>query len=190
MLAVTLISLLLLPSSSLAYFRLNAQTVPYLIAPKTRPARSTIISSMSSSSVNPALQVFRNGTLSLVNKERKKRGLVPLTRNAFLEHAAQAHADDMVKRKFFSHQSPEGKTAEDRIRAVGYLAKPCEHCAVSFTYGENIAKGQKNAKDVITSWMHSKMHRENILKREFKEFGLGYAGDVWVQNFGGVHTEK
>ena len=60
-----------------------------------------------------------------MNVERKKRGLSLLTRNPLLEKSAQAHADDMVKRNYFSHTSLGGSTPEDRIRATGYLTKPC-----------------------------------------------------------------
>ena len=200
-LALTLALLCLTPQSGIAYFRLNAQTVPHLVLPKTRPA---LRSNASSTSTNPVLQTFRNDILSLVNQERKKRELASLTRNPFLERSAQAHADDMAKRNFFSHVFPEGTRPEDRIRAVGYFAKPCTpsasegeptsgskgDCAVRVSYGENIAKGQKNTRDVMTAWMNSNVHRENILKRDFKELGLGYADGLWVQNFGGIQISR
>ena len=121
-----------------------------------------------------------------MNVERKKRGLSPFTRNPLLEKSAQSHADDMTKRNYFSHTSLEGTTPEDRIRATGYLTKPCTNCSVSFAYGENIAKGQRDAKEVMTDWMNSPVHRSNILQRDFKEFGLGYSNGLWVQNFGGI----
>ncbi len=109
--------------------------------------------------------------------------------STILNLSAQRHAQDMLKRKYFSHETPEKKKPEDRIRAVGYFTPPC-NCSVRFSYGENIAKGQKSPRDVMNSWMNSTVHRTNILKRDFKELGVGYAGDVWVQNFGSVNIGK
>ena len=196
---LAILSLVLLSLAVITAVRWNAQVTPYLVIPKpaseihrstTSPSRSSVrrraALSVRSSSPISALQKFRQEVLDLVNVERKKRGLSLLTRNPLLEKSAQAHADDMVKRNYFSHTSPDGSTPEDRIRATGYLAKPCTNCSVSFSYGENIAKGQRDAKEAMADWMSSKIHRDNILQRDFKEFGLGYAGDVWVQNFGGI----
>ena len=56
-------------------------------------------------------------------------------------------------------------------------------------WGENIAMGQSNASAVVTAWMNSEGHRENILKPEYRKIGIGvyYLNDTpyWVQNFGG-----
>ena len=109
--------------------------------------------------------------------------------NARLEHSAQEHADGMAKLHFFAHKSPGGKTPEDRIRATGYLTPPC-NCVVTMDYGENIAKGQKTPQDVMHAWMASKIHRDNILKREFKDLGVGFAAGFWVQNFGGIAVQQ
>ena len=172
---------------------LNAQSTPYLVLPKTRPElRSSMMSEVSSSrppTTNSALQSIRSGVLDLVNQERRKRTLPMMKQNSLLDLAAQHHAEDMAKRGFFSHQTPDGRGPEDRIRATGYFAKPCE-CSYNFSYGENIAKGQKTPRDVMKAWMNSKIHRENILKPDFNELGVGYAGGMWVENFGGVRIEK
>ncbi len=180
---------------------LQAQTTPYLVIPKTRPElRSSVSSTMSkssaavvkksSSSSNASLMNIRQGVLDLANKERKKRGLGVLKMNPLLERAAQEHADAMTKKNFFSHVGPNGSQPEARIRAVGYFTPPCQKCAVQYAYGENIAKGQKTPKDVMTAWMKSPVHKANILKRDFKELGIGYAGGYWVQNFGGITVSK
>lgn len=128
--------------------------------------------------------------LDLVNKERAKKGLVALKASAMLERSAQAHANDMLKKKYFSHTSLDGKNAEARIRAAGYLVLPCTACTVQFYVGENIAKGQKTVDNTMRAWMASKVHRENILKPEFREMGMGYAGGIWVQNFGGIIVSR
>ena len=170
---------------------LQAQTTPYLVLPNTHSSSSSSAMSVpvSTPSLKTELEMVRKGVLDLVNQERRKRGLSAMKSNPLLDLSAQRHAQDMLKRKFFSHQNTNGLKPEDRIRAVGYFTPPC-NCAVHFAYGENIAKGQKTPTEVMNAWMHSTVHRSNILKSDFKELGIGYAGGVWVQNFGGITIER
>lgn len=54
--------------------------------------------------------------------------------------------------------------------------------------GENIAAGHSTPEEVMTGWMNSKGHRENILRPGFKEIGIGCVEKggtyYWVQCFG------
>lgn len=114
------------------------------------------------------------------NAERANHGLRPLTVDARLTRAAQAHSDDMVRRAFFAHESPDGSQVWDRARAAGYSYS---------TIAENIAAGQRTAADVVHGWMHSPGHRANILKPELTQIGVGRAlgsefGIYWTQVFG------
>ena len=181
------------PHPAFAYFRLNAQVQPYLVIPKTRPAQRAS-SSSASAQPGPGVQKFRLEMLTLINTERGRRKLAPLKMNALLERSAQAHAEDMLKRKYFSHESPNGGKPEDRIRATRYFDPPCPDatrgCTKRSDYGENIAQGQKTPSDVMKEWMSSKIHRDNILKSAFRDFGLGYAGGFWVQHFGRISMEQ
>ncbi|GGR27490.1 CAP domain-containing protein [Streptomyces roseolus] len=116
--------------------------------------------------------------LSLVNAERAKAGCGPLTANATLARAAQAHSDDMAARDFFDHTNPDGADPGDRVTAAGYPWS---------TYGENIAMGQRTPEQVMEAWMNSPGHRANILNCDFKELGVGVhdgGGPYWTQVFG------
>ncbi|MFE4257562.1 sigma-70 family RNA polymerase sigma factor [Streptomyces sp. NPDC056883] len=117
--------------------------------------------------------------ISLVNSERAKAGCGPLKEDAQLRTAAQGHSDDMARRDFFSHTNPDGADPGKRTTAAGYRWS---------TYGENIAKGQRTAAQVMDSWMKSQGHRENILNCSFKDIGVGIHqgadGPWWTQNFG------
>jgi uncharacterized protein YkwD len=121
--------------------------------------------------------------LARVNAERKKAGAAPLRPHAQLDQAAQRHAEDMLARHYFAHQSPEGKTVRERARAAGYDWR---------AIGENIAEGQLTVDEVMDTWMHSPGHRRNILDPGFRELGVGLAlgrsgGEwrvEWVQTFG------
>ena len=110
-----------------------------------------------------------------LNAFRADQGLGTVTTNRRLQRAAQAHAEDMEKRGYFSHQSvggPNGTSMSDRIAASGYRA-----CAAA----ENIAQGQKSESEVFAAWRGSAGHRRNMLGPRYVEYGLGRSGNTWVQ---------
>jgi uncharacterized protein YkwD len=120
------------------------------------------------------------GVVTLTNAERTRRGLVALAVEPRLTAAAQAHSDDMARRHFFAHESPEGQSVADRARARGYVYR---------IVAENIAAGQRTAEEVVTGWMNSPGHRANILNGDLRQIGVGYAlggeyGTTWTQVFG------
>nr|CEL19277.1 Transporter [Kibdelosporangium sp. MJ126-NF4]CTQ94924.1 Transporter [Kibdelosporangium sp. MJ126-NF4] len=111
-----------------------------------------------------------------VNKERKSAGCQPVAKNSALTTAAQRHTDDMSKRDYFSHTTPEGVTFDKRIKNAGYPRPGAE----------NIAKGATTATKVMSMWMKSAGHRQNILNCSLKKIGVGLAKDgwYWTQDFG------
>ncbi|MER7578641.1 CAP domain-containing protein [Kitasatospora sp. NPDC097691] len=116
--------------------------------------------------------------VDLVNAERAKAGCGPVTADPKLATAAQSHSDDMANRNYFDHASPEGYHADHRIEATGYRWS---------TWGENIARGQKDPAAVMDAWMNSPGHRANILNCAFKQLGVGVrtgsGGPWWTQVF-------
>ncbi|MEU9040770.1 MULTISPECIES: CAP domain-containing protein [unclassified Kitasatospora] len=116
--------------------------------------------------------------VDLVNAERAKAGCGPVTSDPRLATAAQSHSDDMADRNYFDHASPEGYHADHRIEATGYRWS---------TWGENIARGQKDPAAVMDAWMNSPGHRANILNCAFKQLGVGVrtgsGGPWWTQVF-------
>ncbi|MFI5817254.1 sigma-70 family RNA polymerase sigma factor [Streptomyces sp. NPDC051643] len=139
------------------------------------PAKAS--ASASKVAAAPATTVAQ--VVALVNKERATAGCGPLTEDAQLEKAAQAHSDDMAARNFFEHTNPDGADPGQRITAAGYRWS---------TYGENIAQGQQTPEAVMESWMNSPGHRANILNCAFKNIGVGVhkgsGGPWWTQDFG------
>lgn len=132
--------------------------------------------------------------LQQINTERARYGIPALALNPVLTTAAQGHAEDMWKRHYFDHITPEGRTYVDRIRRLGYLTPrndecgcglSCE-CLPAFALGENIAQGQFTVEQVMRDWMNSPAHRQNILSTEFRDIGFGLFGTVWVQTFGRI----
>jgi uncharacterized protein YkwD len=125
----------------------------------------------------------RAGVLARVNAERKKAGAPPLRPNARLGQAAQRHAADMLARRYFAHESPEGRTVRERARDAGYDWR---------AIGENLAEGQLTVDEVMDTWMRSPPHRRNLIDPGYEELGVGVAlgrsgGEwqvEWVQVFG------
>lgn len=109
---------------------------------------------------NPSLE---NQMIEKVNKERTSRGFKALTFDIKLRDVGRVHSEDMFKRGYFSHYSPEGKTVADRANQAG----------VKYTVvGENLAF----APDLETAHnglMNSPGHRANILSPDFNKIGIG-----------------
>ena len=107
---------------------------------------------------------------SLTNADRSTEGLGALTEDPQLATAAQAKADDMAAKGYFSHVSPDGKTPWYWLDSVKY----------PYTYaGENLAVDFTDSKDVETAWMNSPMHRANILKAQYTRIGVGIAQGMY-----------
>lgn len=115
--------------------------------------------------------------VTLVNSERAKVGCSPVTLNAKLSQAAQAHSADMASHNTMSHTGSDGSDPGQRITRAGYLWS---------TYGENVAYGYSTPEQVMAGWMASAGHKRNILDCGFKEIGVGVAqpGNYWTQDFG------
>src|SRR3712207_4473522 len=65
------------------------------------------------------LDALRQRALELVNRARAEHGLSRLELERNLDEAAQSHAQDMLRRSYFAHSSPEGGTVQDRYIAAG-----------------------------------------------------------------------
>ena len=122
------------------------------------------------------LVALRSEALALVNAARQDQGLPGLRLTARLNAAAQAHAEDMLKRGYYAHQSPEGETVADRYRerggsrwkAVAENIAECQGCRPPLS--------ADRVRQFHRGWMNSPPHRENIVGRGFDGFGFGIAG--------------
>jgi uncharacterized protein YkwD len=112
-----------------------------------------------------------SATVCLLNRERTSRGLRSLSVNNRLSAAAQRHTNDMVRRRYFAHESRSDGSTVDRIRGAGYLSG-----ARSWMIGENLAWGSGSKgtpRQIVVAWMNSPGHRRNILTGRFREIGIG-----------------
>lgn len=110
--------------------------------------------------------------LELQNAYRVQAGLKPLKLTTELQTAANIRASEAST--FFSHMRPDGSEwwTVDPERA----------------WGENLYSGQNSAERIVSAWMNSRYHYENVMDPDFRTCGIGlvYANGRWycVQEFG------
>lgn len=145
------------------------------------PSSSTPSSSQSSSSAVSSAKpsdtlTYEERVVELVNQERAKVGLKPLTMNLKLSEVARAKSQDMHDKNYFSHTSPTYGSPFDMMKQFGITYR---------TAGENIAMGYRTPEAVMEGWMNSPGHKANILNSSYTEIGVGYVSDgsYWTQEF-------
>jgi uncharacterized protein YkwD len=115
--------------------------------------------------------VLRHAIVCLVNAERRRVGVRGVRSNARLRRTALAHADDMVRRRYFRHDSLDGRTFLDRIVARRYAPR-----STGFVAGEALAWGTGRygtPQAVVRAWMASPSHRRVLLLPAFRDIGVG-----------------
>jgi len=109
-----------------------------------------------------------------MNAYRQTVGCAPLYWNMSVAEVALGHSRDMIERNFFAHTNPDGATPFDRMTAAG----------ISFSRAaENIANGYPTATAVLTAWLNSPGHRNNIENCTLTEHGVGLEGTHWTHLF-------
>lgn len=119
---------------------------------------------------------FAEQVVELVNEERAKEGLAPLTIDKKVQAAAQIRA--VESKTSFSHTRPNGSSFATALKEQGVTYRRS---------GENIAWGQRTPKEVVNAWMNSSGHRANIMNKNFTKIGVGYyqhnGVNYWSQLF-------
>lgn len=101
--------------------------------------------------------------IRLTNAEREKAGLNPLKLDDSLMKAADVRVKEMGES--FSHTRPDGSKYITAAQEAGY----------SGSYvGENGSAGKSTAEYIVSSWMNSEGHRENILNPNYNYIGVAY----------------
>ena len=113
--------------------------------------------------------------LTSTNQARQAAAESNLTVDQQLTVAAQAKANDMAARNYWAHNTPDGKAPWTFITNAGYNYDLA---------GENLAYGISGARDVVTGWMNSPEHRDNILNAGYQNVGFGVATALNYQGKG------
>jgi uncharacterized protein YkwD len=125
--------------------------------------------------------VAQQAMTCLTNYARTQSGLVPLQPNSTLNDAGQAKLAADLSCAEFSH-TPCGRpfTAVFEAYVQG---------ATGYAVGENIAWGTGSygtPRQAMNGWLHSTGHRENILRADYRELGIGYLADQTFQGYAGA----
>lgn len=131
-------------------------TQPTTVQPTSQPQPTTQPSG--SASYN---KEFADKVIELVNTERAKEGLSPLTKDTTLANLSNIRSKEAAT--LFSHQRPDGTSWSTVLRQNN----------VSYTSAaENIAAGQNTPEAVVKEWMNSPSHRANIMNSEYNKIGV------------------
>jgi uncharacterized YkwD family protein/spore coat assembly protein SafA len=186
-----IISMLVVPAMAAATHTVVSGDTMWKIASKYKVGVSEIISAnpqiknpdliypsqkITIPTTDSAVLNYEQEVVRLVNIERAKYGLKPLTMNWELQRVARYKSQDMHDKKYFSHTSPTYGSPFDMMKSFGISYR---------TAGENIAMGYATPQAVVTGWMNSSGHRANILNGNFTQIGVGYVADgkYWTQMF-------
>ncbi len=120
-----------------------------------------------------------NEVLKLINQERAKVGVAPLTIDPTLNSMANIRAVEAVKS--FSHTRLDGQSCFTIF----------DDFNMSYSYcGENLAAGNSTAAATVQQWVKSSGHYANIIDPNFTQVGIGYYYDesspykyYWTQIF-------
>ena len=107
----------------------------------------------------------------LINRARTARGLPALRHDNRLRRVASRHANQMVRMRFFGHNSPRNGGLVARVKRSGFAPRHRQWWA-----GENLGFGTgrlQGARKIFTGWMNSQIHRDAILYGHFKRMGVG-----------------
>lgn len=102
--------------------------------------------------------------LNKTNSERASAGLESLKPNEKLDLAAQAKAEDMAVRNYWSHTSPDGEEPWAFVARHNYSYQKL---------GENLAAGFDSEDSTINGWLASQSHKENLLNPYYSDVGFG-----------------
>ena len=102
--------------------------------------------------------------LELMNAQRTKAGLKPLTIDNTLVQVARYKSNDMIQYNFFSHTNPDGTKWTNWLQTLGYKYT---------TTGENIAYNTSDPVELFNQWWNSPGHRANMMNPSYNKVGIG-----------------
>jgi uncharacterized protein YkwD len=105
---------------------------------------------------------YRRAVFHLVNAVRQERGLAAVSWSNAAARAAQIRAVEITRR--FEHVRPSGQDWSSILQELDIRVLEA---------GENLARGQRSAREVMRALMESPGHRENILTAAYNQLGVG-----------------
>jgi uncharacterized protein YkwD len=132
---------------------------------------------MDSAATGVILSDLEQAMVDAINRERESQGLDPVVVDPVLMKLARGHAQDMIKRNYFSHTTPEGKTYKMRLKEEGI---DLNWTGENF-YATTSPEGRVVA--VTMEWlMGDPSHAKNVLNADYRKVGVGV-----VKNASGLY---
>jgi uncharacterized protein YkwD len=114
----------------------------------------------------PRMDRMERGIVRAINRHRGAAGLRRVRATRPLARAADAHSREMLAANYFAHQSRNGGSFASRVRRYTHAR----------TLGETIAMvsrcRRRAARQVVSMWMHSPMHRAILMSHRFHRVGI------------------
>ncbi|MDO8504035.1 MAG: CAP domain-containing protein [bacterium] len=108
--------------------------------------------------------------VELTNKERAATGAAPLRIDALLTQAALSKASDMLTKGYWAHVAPDGREPWYFFTSSGYQYRYA---------GENLARDFSTSDAVVSAWMASPSHKDNLLAPRYEDIGIAVVeGDL------------
>jgi uncharacterized protein YkwD len=117
-----------------------------------------------------SVRAARAAMLCAINQARAANGLGALGGERHLRKAANGHARDMVRHRYFAHQRAGGPSFGARLEHAGWHGSAA---------GEAIAWGCGASAPVaatVRAWLNSPPHRAILLSGTYRKVGIGVAG--------------
>ncbi len=131
--------------------------------------------------------------LDILNDYRRDNGLSPVMAERALNKGARDYSQLMGETGHFDHVGPDGSTFDQRMCEAGYDPG----CGPRTFVAENIAAGQRTAREVFEAWRGSPGHNANMLQSRAVVVGIGRAvvsgseyGVYWTNTFAGMTTSE
>jgi uncharacterized protein YkwD len=108
-------------------------------------------------------EITAETVLAQMNAYRVEAGLAPLHIEARLTKAAEDRMRDMEDGGWWNHESPSGLSPFTWLTLRDYMFQAA---------AENLASGFETVRLLVSSWMESQGHRDNILSPLYEDCGI------------------
>ena len=117
------------------------------------------------------------------NYARAKASRAALASNSLLTSSSDAKTADMLRCGQFSHTAC-GRETLYHVKRVGYTSGGCWGAAENIAWGSG---SRGSVRSIMSAWLHSDGHRNNILNSRYRETGFGLRKGTF-QGYGGAQV--
>ena len=137
----------------------------------TAPAEAESITLEQTAHAAVDVAAAKQDIIDRTNALRRENGVPSLTVNDKLMQAAQVRADEMAASAVYSHTRPDGRRS-NTVTDCPYTGENIHRIADWALAGKSVSEA------AMWSWNLSEGHRDNLLKKNYAEIGVGLAKGV------------